>query len=98
MFARHTASSGPPQPRVLGRVLDDERRDRALALGAAMRLGCDLSGRAGEVLQRSTLTIEDGVVRLKASARWAAMLLGEQTAKRAAQLADRLEMGLKIGA
>jgi len=25
------------------------------------------------------------------------MLLGEQTAKRAAQLADRLELGLKIG-
>jgi hypothetical protein len=34
---------------------------------------------------------------LTADGRWADMLLGEQTAKRAAQLADRLELGLKIG-
>jgi len=97
IFARHTAAAGPPEPRVLGRVLSDERLARALALGAAMRLGCDLSGRAGELLQRSTLTIDGKTVRLKAGGRWADMLLGEQTAKRASQLADRLEMGLKIG-
>jgi exopolyphosphatase / guanosine-5'-triphosphate,3'-diphosphate pyrophosphatase len=97
IFARHTASSNPPEPRILGRVLTDERRARALALGAAMRLGCDLSGRSGDLLRRSSLAVQDGAVVLKADGRWADMLLGEQTAKRASQFADRLEMGLRLG-
>ena len=97
LFARHTASSNPPEPRVLGRILSEDRHNRALALGAAMRLGCDLSGRSGELLRRSVLGIADGAVVLTANDRWADMLLGEQTAKRAAQLADRLELGLKLG-
>jgi exopolyphosphatase/guanosine-5'-triphosphate,3'-diphosphate pyrophosphatase len=97
MFARHTAASGPPQQRLLGRILSDERLERALALGAAMRLGCDLSGRSGELLKRCRLAIAGDALTLTADARWADMLLGEQTAKRAAQLADRLELGLKIG-
>jgi len=97
LFARHTASAGPPQARLLGRILSDERRERALALGAAMRLGCDLSGRSGALLGRSTLAIAGDALVLKTDQRWADMLLGEQTAKRAAQLADRLDLGLKIG-
>ncbi|HLI66295.1 MAG TPA: Ppx/GppA family phosphatase, partial [Caulobacteraceae bacterium] len=82
---------------LLGRILSDERRERALALGAAMRLGCDLSGRSGALLGRSTLAIAGDALVLKTDQRWADMLLGEQTAKRAAQLADRLDLGLKIG-
>jgi exopolyphosphatase/guanosine-5'-triphosphate,3'-diphosphate pyrophosphatase len=97
LFARHTSSANPPEPRIMSRILTGERHDRALALGAAMRLGCDLSGRSADLLRRSALTIEGGVVRLTADERWADMLLGEQTAKRAAQLADRLELGLKLG-
>jgi exopolyphosphatase/guanosine-5'-triphosphate,3'-diphosphate pyrophosphatase len=97
LFARHTASVNPPEPRLLGRILSDERFERALALGAAMRLGCDLSGRSGELLSRSKLAVSGDALALTADARWADMLLGEQTAKRAAQLADRLELGLKIG-
>ena len=97
LFARHTASSNPPEPRIMSRILTGERHDRALALGAAMRLACDLSGRSAELLRHSALAIEAGVVTLTADDRWADMLLGEQTAKRAAQLADRLELGLKLG-
>jgi exopolyphosphatase/guanosine-5'-triphosphate,3'-diphosphate pyrophosphatase len=97
LFARHTASSNPPEPRILSRILSGEAHARALALGAAMRLGCDLSGRSADLLRRSALRIEDGAVVLTTDARWADMLLGEQTAKRAAQFADRLEMGLKLG-
>ncbi len=97
LFARHTASLSPPEPRVLGRILSDERFERALALGAAMRLGCDLSGRSGELLSRSKLAVSGDALALTADVRWTDMLLGEQTAKRAAQLADRLELGLKIG-
>jgi exopolyphosphatase/guanosine-5'-triphosphate,3'-diphosphate pyrophosphatase len=81
----------------MSRILTDERHARALALGAAMRLGCDLSGRSADLLRRSALTIEGGAVTLTADERWADMLLGEQTAKRASQLADRLELGLKLG-
>jgi exopolyphosphatase/guanosine-5'-triphosphate,3'-diphosphate pyrophosphatase len=97
LFARHTASSNPPESRILSRILTPERHARALALGAAMRLGCDLSGRSADLLRRSALAIEGGAVRLTADERWADMLLGEQTAKRASQLADRLELGLKLG-
>jgi exopolyphosphatase / guanosine-5'-triphosphate,3'-diphosphate pyrophosphatase len=97
LFARHTASSNPPEPRIMSRILTDERHRRALALGAAMRLGCDLSGRSPDLLRRSTLAIEGGAVVLTADPRWADMLLGEQTAKRASQFADRLELGLKLG-
>ena len=87
----------PAEPRILGRVLTHERLERALALGAAIRLGCDLSGRSGELLSHSKLAVAGDALALTADARWADMLLGEQTAKRAAQLADRLELGLKIG-
>jgi exopolyphosphatase/guanosine-5'-triphosphate,3'-diphosphate pyrophosphatase len=98
MFARHTASASPPEAQTLARVLSTERMARARALGAAMRLGCDLSGRSADLLRRSSLSIDDEVITLKADGRWADMLLGEQTAKRAATLADQLEVGLRMGA
>jgi exopolyphosphatase/guanosine-5'-triphosphate,3'-diphosphate pyrophosphatase len=98
MFARHTASGTPPEAQTLARVLSPERLARARALGAAMRLGCDLSGRSADLLRRSSLETDGEVITLKADGRWADMLLGEQTAKRAATLADQLEVGLLMGA
>jgi exopolyphosphatase/guanosine-5'-triphosphate,3'-diphosphate pyrophosphatase len=97
MFARHTASAVTPESQTITRVLSPERAARARALGAAMRLGCDLSGRSADLLRRSKLTITGEVIRLTADGRWADMLLGEQTAKRAATLADELELGLRMG-
>jgi exopolyphosphatase/guanosine-5'-triphosphate,3'-diphosphate pyrophosphatase len=97
IFARHTAAQSLPEPEILGRLLSDERRARALALGAAMRLGFDLSGRSADLLRRSKLTIDKETVSLTAENRWADMLLGEQTAKRASNLADVLERGLRMG-
>jgi exopolyphosphatase/guanosine-5'-triphosphate,3'-diphosphate pyrophosphatase len=97
IFARHTASPPAIEPQVLGRVLTDDRLMRARALGAAMRLGCDLSGRNPHLLAKSAIGVERNVINLTADDRWADMLLGEQTAKRAATLADQLKMGLKIG-
>ena len=85
-----------PEPEILARLLNDERRGRALALGAAMRLGFDLSGRSADLLRRSRLSFEQGHGHLTAEARWADMLLGEQTAKRASSLADVLERGLRM--
>ena len=97
MFARHTASATTPEAQTLARVLSPERSARARALGAAMRLGCDLSGRSPDLLHRSKLDIVGEMIRLTADGRWADMLLGEQTAKRAATLADGLELGLRMG-
>lgn len=89
-FARHTASGAPPEPGVLERLLTDERQQRARALGAAVRLACELSGRSPELLAHSTLEIRNGVVAVEADETWAPILLGEQTAKRAATLAQLL--------
>ena len=97
LFARYTASGTPPEPQILARVLSPEAAGRARALGAAMRLGCDLSGRNADLLRRSSLQLDGKVVRLKADSRWADMLLGEQTAKRAGTLADLLNVGLRMG-
>ncbi len=97
LFARHSAAVPVLEPLVLSRILTTERLRRARALGAAMRLGCDLSGRNPDLLRRSSIDIAGEAIVLRAEDRWADMLLGEQTAKRAATLADHLELGLKIG-
>ena len=97
LFARHTGSGSPPEDQTLSRILSDDRRQRAQALGAAIRLGCDLSGRSANLLARSKLEVQGGAIWLSADDRWADMLLGEQTAKRASTLADQLGLGLKIG-
>jgi exopolyphosphatase/guanosine-5'-triphosphate,3'-diphosphate pyrophosphatase len=97
LFARHTASAPEPEMALLRRILTDDQHDRARALGAAVRLGCDLSGRNAWLLGKSRLEIQGPAIRLSADGRWADMLLGEQTAKRASTLADQLDLGLKIG-
>ncbi|MBV8683627.1 MAG: Ppx/GppA family phosphatase [Caulobacteraceae bacterium] len=90
-FARHTASASPPRPQLLSRLLTPERHQRARALGAALRLGCELSGRNPELLARARLSLRPAVLSLEAEDEWAPLLLGEQTAKRAATLAGLLE-------
>ena len=96
-FARYTGSPNTPDAKTLGRVLPPDAHRRARALGAAIRLGCDLSGRSGALLNHSRLQMADGVIVLHADAGWADMLLGEQTAKRASALADQLDLGLRLG-
>jgi exopolyphosphatase / guanosine-5'-triphosphate,3'-diphosphate pyrophosphatase len=98
VFARHTASSTLPEPGIIERLLSEERVQRARALGAAIRLGCDLSGRSSVLLASSELSIADGAVVLQAQQRYADILLGEQTGRRAQTLASILERDLKIEA
>lgn len=97
MFSRHTAASTTPEESTVSRVLSPERRQRARALGAAVRLGCDLSGRNPRLLERSSLAIRGERLSLTAAPGWDAMLLGEQTAKRAQTLATALRMRLELG-
>ncbi|HEY1559496.1 MAG TPA: Ppx/GppA phosphatase family protein [Caulobacteraceae bacterium] len=89
-FGRHTASSIVPAPHVVSRVLTPERYQRARALGAAVRLGCDLSGRSPNLLGHARLDFKPEVVSLQVDSGWEAMLLGEAIAKRAATLATVL--------
>ena len=95
-FARHSASSNLPQPQVTERLLDDDQRQRARALGAALRLACDLSGRNASLLEHATLRVERGALTLTATPVWGSLLISEQTQKRAATLAAALNLELRI--
>lgn len=95
-LARHTASANTPQPEVVTRLLTPERQKRARALGAALRLACDLSGRSPELLEKSRLQIKAGLVVVETQDVWAPIFLGEQTAKRTATLAGLLDRDFKL--
>jgi exopolyphosphatase/guanosine-5'-triphosphate,3'-diphosphate pyrophosphatase len=96
VFNRYTAVPTNPEPDAVGRLLSPEQLARARALGAAMRLGYDLSGRSPVLLKGSTLSQDktDLILTVKASS--ADMLLGEQINKRALQLAAALGLTLKV--
>ncbi|MEO8114520.1 MAG: Ppx/GppA family phosphatase, partial [Phenylobacterium sp.] len=96
-FARHTSAPTTPEASAIARVLPLEHRRRARALGAAVRLACDLSGRNPRLLEKSKLAIEGDRLVLTAAGGWGDMLLGEQTAKRAQTLATALRLKLDIG-
>lgn len=96
-FSRHTSAGAPPEAEAVSRVISSERRQRAKALGSAVRLGCDLSGRNPRLLEKSSLAIHDDRVSLSAATGWEDMLLGEQTAKRAQTLASALKLKLELG-
>ena len=97
-FARHTGANVTPAAQITGRLLSYDRLQRARALGAALRLGCDLSGRSPPLLARSKLSLENGALVLSADTSGADLLLGEQTAKRAGTLASVLGRSLEIRA
>ncbi|WP_374472694.1 Ppx/GppA family phosphatase [Phenylobacterium sp.] len=96
-FSRHTAATNVPEAGTINKLLSSERRQRARALGAAIRLGCDISGRNGRLLARSSLRTDGDRLRLTATDGCEDMLLGEQTAKRAQTLAQALKLKLQLG-
>ena len=81
---------------MINRLLSRERRQRARALGAAIRLGCDFSGRNDQLLSRAALKIAADRLVLTPAPGWEDMLRGEQTAKRAQTLASNLRLQLEI--
>jgi exopolyphosphatase/guanosine-5'-triphosphate,3'-diphosphate pyrophosphatase len=95
-FGRHTGSGAMPAPVIVTRLLSPERYQRARALGAAIRLGCDLSGRSPALLARARLEFKSNAVVLQADVGWEDTLLGDPVGKRAATLATLLERELKI--
>jgi exopolyphosphatase/guanosine-5'-triphosphate,3'-diphosphate pyrophosphatase len=94
-FARHT-SHPLREAETLERVLSPERLKRARTLGAAMRLGCDLSGRSPPLLAQAALAIEKGALVLTVRRDHADLLLGEHTTKRLAALASLLDLEPKV--
>jgi exopolyphosphatase/guanosine-5'-triphosphate,3'-diphosphate pyrophosphatase len=97
IFARHSAQSiAHPLASGVERILSPERLRRARVLGAAMRLGCDLSGRAPSLFAASGVSQEEGVLILTVKRAAADLLLGEQTRKRLAALANALETSSKV--
>ncbi len=94
VFARFTAAT--PQQPGLERLLSPERLRRARALGAAMRLGCDLSGRSAALLFQSRLTLDARGLRLRVEVGAQALTLGEQTKKRLSSLAAILQVEHRI--
>ena len=96
VFARYTSQNTLPEPSAVDRVLSPERLARARALGAAMRLGCDLSGRSVALLETSQIARSKDDLLLTVKGAWADMLLGEQTSKRAQAVAQALNLKLKI--
>ena len=95
VFSRYTSQANGRSGVDLDRVITAERRRRARLLGAAMRLGCDLSGRSPALLSAATLRLEGGVLVLRARTAQADLLLGEQTRKRLNGLADVLGVKAK---
>ncbi len=96
MNARYGGGAATPEPAVVERLLDERARTRARALGQAIRLACDLSGRSPQLLANARATVRDGALRLTAAEGYADVLLGEQTRKRAKVLAETMGLGLSI--
>jgi len=94
--ARHATAFNPPELQTLEHLLDPAQLKRARALGATIRLACDLSGRSPRLLAHSRLTLDRSHLTLAADPGYADLLLGEQTSKRANTAAQHLNLKPKI--
>jgi exopolyphosphatase / guanosine-5'-triphosphate,3'-diphosphate pyrophosphatase len=92
--ARYGGGSATPEPDTVARLLTETQHIGARALGLAIRLACDLSGRAPQLLVNAHVAVDDGRLVLSASDGYADVLLGEQTRRRGKALAEA--MGLKL--
>jgi exopolyphosphatase/guanosine-5'-triphosphate,3'-diphosphate pyrophosphatase len=94
--ARHATNFHPPELETLERLLSPAQLKRARALGATIRLACDLSGRSPSLLAHSRLDLDKSHLILAAEPGFADLLLGEQTNKRANTAAHHLGLKSKI--
>ncbi|HST90848.1 MAG TPA: Ppx/GppA family phosphatase, partial [Brevundimonas sp.] len=94
--ARYGGPVATPEPRTVARLLTEEQRQGARALGLAIRLACDLSGRAPQLLVNARAAVKDDTLVLTASDGYADVLLGEQTRRRGKALAEAMALKLDI--
>lgn len=92
--ARYGGPTATPEPATVSRLLTEEQRQGARAVGLAIRLACDLSGRSPQLLVNARATVKDGLLQLSAADGYADVLLGEQTRRRGKALSEA--MGLKL--
>ena len=93
--ARYGGPAATPSPELARRLLTDEQRRSARAVGLAIRMACDLSGRSPQLLANAHVDVRGGQLILSAADGYADVLLGEQTRKRGKAAAEAL--GLKLG-
>ncbi|MEM7056735.1 MAG: Ppx/GppA family phosphatase [Pseudomonadota bacterium] len=77
-------------------LLSDRRLDRALQIGALMRLGSTISGAVSGYLPNCPLSVEDNTLFLK-PIRSSRVLMGEEVEKRLLQAARALGLDWQIG-
>lgn len=94
--ARYGGPAATPEPTAITRLLSEEQRQSARALGLAIRLACDLSGRSAQLLVNARATVKGGVLSLGAADGYADVLLGEQTRRRGKALAEAIGLKLQI--
>lgn len=94
--ARYGGGPATPEPDTVARLLDDQQRTAARALGLAVRMACDLSGRSPQLLVNAHVAVTNGELVLSASEGYADVLLGEQTRRRGKALAESLGLKLDI--
>lgn len=94
MYARYGGSAKGHAGDMVSRLLSPQGQKRARALGLAMRLACDLSGRSPQLLSNAAIAITKTQLRVTAVNGYAAMLLGSQTKRRAKALADAMDLEL----
>jgi exopolyphosphatase / guanosine-5'-triphosphate,3'-diphosphate pyrophosphatase len=92
---RYGAKLDEVEPVLVRRLLDEERLARAEALGAALRLGADLSGRSASLLGRCRIAHENGVLTLSTTPALKG-LFAEQAVKRLEQLGKALKTPVAV--
>jgi exopolyphosphatase/guanosine-5'-triphosphate,3'-diphosphate pyrophosphatase len=91
---RYTKAA-PENAPAYDRLLSQDQRAASAALGAAMRLGADISGRASSILEDFALTLERGRLTLSFKAQ-RAHLVTDQASKRLEPLAALLGVESQI--
>jgi exopolyphosphatase / guanosine-5'-triphosphate,3'-diphosphate pyrophosphatase len=91
----HRYTRAPPKSGAYQKLLTDDLRRHAVGLGAAMRLGADLSGRSASMLGAFSLTPQGDALRLTAAPGKDA-LITEQAAKRLEPLAQSLGLRAEV--
>jgi exopolyphosphatase / guanosine-5'-triphosphate,3'-diphosphate pyrophosphatase len=95
---RYGAKIDEIAPKLVRRLLDEDLLVRADALGAALRLGAELSGRSADLLTKCKLLLVDGRLVLSTTADMKG-LIAETVIKRLEQLgaALRLPVAVEVG-
>lgn len=95
MARRYGAKLDEIEPKLVRRLLDEDLLARADALGAALRLGAELSGRSADLLSKCGLHVVNGCLVLSSSADLKG-LIAETVIKRLEQLGATLRLPVVV--